>query len=109
TGRSPRMRATGKPSAPSASAPGRLPSRWCWAWSRSAGSGCISAREPSPDRTGCAQALNLGVVEAGLAQHFIAVLAELRRMPGRPLVAAVDPDRAVDGQHAVALERNQHV
>ncbi len=58
------------------------------------------ARRPQlPDRR---------LVIARAAKDLVAVLADAGRMPRLDLLAAVDPDRAVDGQHGVALERHQH-
>src|ERR1700761_1645301 len=60
-------------------------------------------------RTRRPQFLDRRVVVAGLAQNLVAVLADPGRMPRFYLLAAVDPDRAIDGQHGVALERHQHL
>src|SRR5882724_6463175 len=63
---------------------------------------------PSRHRPRRPQLPDRRLVVAGLAQHFIAVLADAGRTPRRDFLAAVDPDRAVDGEHGVALERHQH-
>src|SRR4029450_13532591 len=56
-----------------------------------------------------AQLLDRGLDIAGVAQNLVAVLAESRRLARADLPGAVDPDRAVDGQHGVVPERHQHL
>src|SRR5712675_3299964 len=56
-----------------------------------------AAWSPSRHRARRPQLPDRGVVIAGTAKNLIAVLADPGRMPRRGLLAAVDPDRAVDG------------
>src|ERR1700692_326838 len=64
---------------------------------------------PLRHRTRRPQLRDRGLVVAGAAKNLVAVLADPWRMPRWNFLAAVDPDRAVYGEHGVALERHQHV
>src|SRR6516164_2761979 len=63
----------------------------------------------SPHCAGLAQFPDRGVVIAGFAKDLVGMLADAGRAPRLDLVAAVDPDRAVDREHGIVVERNQHL
>src|SRR2546430_12328973 len=59
-------------------------------------------------RAGCPQLGDRGLVVTSLTKDLIAVLADAGWTARLAFLAAVDPDRAVDGEHGIVLERHEH-
>src|SRR5947207_6871716 len=69
----------------------------------------VRGAKRSGHRAGCPQLGDRGLVVTSLAKDLIAVLADAGWTARLAFLAAVDPDRAVDGEHGIVLERHQHV